>query len=42
MKKKLKHIESHPRWLLWCWYHTMIVIPLWALAVIELIELLRG
>ena len=33
-----KNLKQHPRWLLWTIYHTLLVIPLWGLFIIELLE----
>ena len=33
-----QNLKQHPRWLLWTIYHTLLVIPLWGLLIIELLE----
>ena len=34
-------LNRHPRWLLWTIYHTLLVIPLWGLLIVELLEFLK-
>jgi hypothetical protein len=40
-KQMKRNLDRHPRWLLWTLYHTLLVIPLWGLFVIELLEFVR-